>query len=315
MKITVLDAATLGSDLDLSLFSTVGTPTIYDFSTASDIPERISDADVVVTNKMKLNRSNLSGAKNLKLICVTATGYDNIDIEYCKKAGIQVSNIVGYSTNSVAQVTVATVLELATHIREYNAFVTSGKYTEAGLANRVSPVFSELNGKTWGIVGLGNIGKKVASVAEAFGCRVIAFKRKPEEDYECVDLDTLCRESDIISLHLPLNDTTRSLIGKRELDMMKSNVILYNAARGAVTDEAAVADALMSRKIGAFGTDVYSFEPFPSDHPFNKIMALSNVCLTPHMAWASYEARCLCVEEVVKNIDAYSHGIKRNAIV
>ena len=315
MKITVLDAATLGDDLDLSILSSAGDVQIYKTTSPDEIAKRVRNSEVIVTNKLKLNKDNLGDAKDLKLICVTATGYDNIDTEYCKQAGIRLCNIVGYSTNSVAQVTVATVLELSTHIREYSDFVSSGKYTACGLANRVTPVFNELAGKTWGIIGLGNIGKKVAAIAKAFGCRVIAFKRTPDEHYDCVDLDTLCRNSDIISIHLPLNDSTRSLIGKRELDMMKKSVILYNAARGAVTDEKTVAQAILNKEIGAFGTDVYSTEPFPVDHPFTEISNMPNVCLTPHMAWASYEARSLCVEEVIKNIKAFEEGIERNVVV
>ena len=314
MKITVLDANTLGNDIDVSRISLVGNLTVYDFTEKEQVAERIKDSDVVVLNKIKLNEENLSSAETLKLICVTATGYDNIDIEYCKKRGIQVSNIVGYSTNSVAQVTVATVLELATHIREFNRYVTSGDYTKNGVANKVTPAFHELSGKTWGIIGLGNIGKKVAAVAEAFGCKVLAFKQTPDENYNCTDLETLCRNSDIISIHTPLTEKTRGLIGKRELDMMKPSVILYNAARGAVTDEAAIADAVLENKIGAFGCDVYSVEPFPASHPMQKISNLPNVCLTPHMAWASFEARNLCIDEVIENIKAFGLGIARNKV-
>ena len=314
MKITVLDAVTLGADLDLSPLSTVGEVTVYESTAPDEVAERVRDTDVIVLNKVKLNRANLSDAKNLKLICIAATGYDNIDLEYCREAGVQLSNVVGYSTNSVAQVTVATVLELITHIREYNSYVVSGEYTRLGVANKVSPVYHELAGKTWGIVGLGNIGQKVAAVAEAFGCKVLAFKRTPNENYNCVDLDTLCRESDIISIHTPLNDGTRGLIGERELSLMKDTAILYNAARGAVTDEKAVAEAILNSKIGAFGCDVYSTEPFPADHPFVSIKELSNVCLTPHMAWASAEARKLCLDEIIENIKAYQNGVKRNAI-
>ena len=314
MKITVLDANTLGEDIDVSRISSVGDLTVYSFTSQNDVTERIKDSDIVVLNKIKLNESNLSSAKNLKLICVTATGYDNIDTEYCKARRIQVSNIVGYSTNSVAQVTVATVLELATHIREFNSYVTTGNYTRSGVANKVSPAFYELSGKTWGIIGLGNIGKKVAAIAEAFGCRVVAFKRTPDENYNCTDLETLCKTSDIISIHTPLTEETRSLIGKRELDMMKPSVILYNAARGAVTDELAVAESVLTSKIGAFGCDVYSVEPFPENNPMQKIANLPNVCLTPHMAWASYEARNLCIDEVIENIRAFKNGIERNKV-
>ena len=314
MKITVLDANTLGNDIDVSRISSVGDLTVYDFTERNQVSERIKDSDIVVLNKIKLNEENLSGAKKLKLICVTATGYDNIDTAYCKSRGIQVSNIVGYSTNSVAQVTVATVLELATHIREFNRYVTSGEYTKNGIANKVTPAFCELSGKTWGIIGLGNIGKKVAAVAEAFGCKVLAFKQTPDKNYNCTDLDTLCKNSDIISIHTPLTEKTRALIGERELSMMKRSVILYNAARGAVTDETAVAEAVLEAKIGAFGCDVYSIEPYPAEHPMSHIASLPNVCLTPHMAWASYEARNLCIEEVIKNIIAFKNGEKRNAI-
>ena len=314
MKITVLDANTLGTDLDLSRLSTVGDVTVYDYTEPHEIEERIKDTDVVVLNKIKLNESNLSNAKKLKLICITATGYDNIDVNYCNTRNITVSNIIGYSTNSVAQVTVATVLELATHIREYSRYVSSGDYTKSGAANKVSPVFHELSGKTWGVIGLGNIGKKVAAIASAFGCRVIAFKRTPDPDYECTDLETLCKTSDIISVHTPLNDSTRGLIGNKEIELMKDNVILYNAARGAVTDEVAVADAILSGKIAAFGCDVYSIEPFPEAHPMHNISTLDNVCLTPHMAWASFEARDLCIDEVILNINAYKNGTPRNSV-
>jgi glycerate dehydrogenase len=261
-----------------------------------------------------MNENTLKGADNLKLICVAATGYDNIDIKYCANMGIQVSNVVGYSTNSVAQVTVATVLELATHLREYNSAVISGKYTSSGLANMVAPIFHELSGKTWGVVGLGNIGKKVAEIAKAFGCRIIANKRTPEEGYECVSLDTLCRQSDIISIHTPLTAETRSLIGKHELELMKKDVILYNAARGAVTDEYAVAEAILAGEIGAFGCDVFSEEPLQKDSPIFGIASLPNVCLTPHMAWASSEARNRCLDEMIENIKAFENGTRRNAV-
>ena len=314
MKITVLDANTLGQDIDISRISSVGDLTVYNFTSQEQVAERIKNSDVVVLNKIKLNKENLADAQNLKLICVTATGYDNIDTAYCRERGIQVSNIIGYSTNSVAQVTVATVLELATHIREFNSYVTSGEYTQSGVANKVTPAFNELSGKTWGIIGLGNIGKKVAAIAEAFGCKVLAFKQTPDDNYNCTDLDTLCKSSDIISIHTPLTEKTKGIIGERELRMMKPSVILYNAARGAVTDEAAITEAILNKKIGAFGCDVYSAEPFPSDHPMSRIAALPNVCLTPHMAWASYEARNLCIDEVIENIRAFKSGFARNKV-
>ncbi len=314
MLITVLDADTLGSDVDLSRLSAVGTPRVYGNTSPDQIADRIKDTDVVIINKIKLNKDNLSGAKNLKLICVAATGYDNIDTAYCKENGIQVSNVVGYSTHSVAQTTVATVLDLATHIRYFNSYVVSGEYTASGVANKVSPVYYELRGKTWGIVGLGNIGREVAEIAKAFGCKILVNKRTPISEFECVSIEELCRRCDIISIHTPLTAETRGLIGAPELSVMKKNVILYNAARGAVTDEEAVAKAIENGDIGAFGCDVYSIEPFPKEHPMYRIKDRENVLLTPHMAWASYEARNLCLDEMIENIRAFSAGEKRNSV-
>lgn len=314
MKIAVLDADTLGKDLELQKLSAVGEYTVYGATAPSEVSERIKYADVVIINKIKLGRANLKDAVSLKLICVAATGYDNIDIEYCRERGIQVSNVVGYSTNSVAQITVSTVLSLASNLRHFNSYVVSGAYSASGVANKVEPVYHELSGKTWGVVGLGNIGKKVAQIAQAFGCSVIANKRTPEEGYECVSLEELCKISDIISVHTPLTDQTRGMIGKAQIDLMKRSVILYNAARGAVTDEAEVAQAIKDGRIGAFGCDVYSAEPFPADHPMYSIKDRENVLLTPHMAWASYEARSLCLDEMIENIKAYQQGIKRNAV-
>lgn len=315
MKIAVLDAGTLGDDINVSeRFGELGETVVYASTASEQTAERVSDADVVVVNKVKLGRDNLENARKLKLICVAATGYDNIDIEYCRAHGISVCNVIGYSTDSVAQTTVATVLELTTHIRVFSEYVKNGSYTDSGVANKVTPVYRELAGKTWGIVGLGNIGKKVAAIANAFGCKVIANKRTPEAGYECVDLETICRESDIISVHTPLTPETRGLIGENEIAKMKDGVILYNAARGAVTDEDAVANAVKSGKIGALGCDVYSFEPMSKTHPYFEIKGYDNVCLTPHMAWGSYEARNRCVDEMVENIKAFYSGNKRNAL-
>lgn len=314
MKITVLDASTLGNDLDLSPLSTVGETECFDTTLKDEIAERIKTTDIIITNKVKLNAEVLLGAKNLKLICVFATGYDNIDIDFCNENGIRVCNVVGYSTDSVAQVTLSGVLYLMTHLKEYTEYVRSGEYSRSGLANKVSPVFSELCGKTWGIVGYGNIGRKVGDIARAFGCKVIAYKRNPSPDVTCVDFDTLCREADIISLHTPLNDETRGLIGERALSLMKPTAILYNASRGAVTDENAVAKAVIENKISAFGSDVYSVEPMAESHPFYSIKELPSVCLTPHMAWASKEARERCLSEIIENIKAFYEGRKRNCV-
>ena len=309
MKITVLDSATLGEDLDLSPLSTVGETEVYKNTAPGEVAARIAESDVVVINKIKLNESNLSAAKNLKLICIAATGYDNIDVAYCKTRGIAVCNVVGYSTHSVAQITVATVLSLACHLPEHCETVKSGRYTASGVANSLTPVYHELAGKTWGIIGCGNIGGQVAKVAEAFGCRVIASRRSGGATVEEV-----CRESDIITIHTPLNDSTRGLVSREMIALMKKDVIIANAARGAVTDERAIADAVKEGRIGAFGSDVFSVEPFGEDHPFYEIKDLPNVCLTPHMAWGAYEARVRCLAEIVENIKAYQKGETRSRV-
>ena len=314
MRITILDAGTLGSDLSLDLFSRFGEVTVYQNTSIECIAERIADAEIVITNKMKLNAQNLADAKSLKLICVTATGYDNIDLAYCREHGIAVCNVVGYSTQCVAQVTVSMVLSLMTHLEEYTAFVRDGSYTRGGCANRLVPVYHEIAGKTWGIVGFGNIGRQVGEVAKAFGCRVLVNKRTPIDGWECVDFDTVCRESDILTIHTPLTDQTRGMLDRVHISMLKSDAIVVNVARGAVTDEASIAEAIEQGMIGGFGADVYSVEPFPQNHPFSRIMNFPNVCLTPHMAWGGYETRFRLLKEIEKNIDAFLRGDRRNRV-
>lgn len=314
MNIAVLDAGTLGNDLDLSVLDRFGAVSVYESTSAELVAARIENADVVIVNKVKLKEEALSAAKCLKLICVAATGFDNIDTAACRKLGIGVSNVAGYSTDSVAQITAASVLYLACCYGTYLPFVSEGRYSASSTANKVSPPFYELRGKTWGIVGYGNIGKQVGRIAEAFGCRVIVCKRKPEAGVECVDIDTLCKEADIISLHTPLNDETRGLIDSRRIALMKKGVILVNAARGLVADEKALAEAVISGHIGGLGIDVYSAEPMTATHPFYIIRNLPNVCLTPHMAWAAYEARKRCLDEMVLNIEAFLKGESRNRV-
>ena len=270
-----------------------------------------SDADVIVLNKVKITKDVIDNAKRLKLICVFATGYDNIDVKYAREKGIAVCNVPGYSTDSVALFTVATVLNLFTHIDVYRDFVSSGEYEKSGQPNRLIPVNHELKGKNWGIVGYGNIGKQVACVAKALGCEVLVYKRTPVEGAECVDFDTICQKSDILSLHVPLNDQTRNLLDEAHIAMLKKEAVVINVARGAVTDEAALANAVLEERIGGLGVDVYSKEPFGDDHPFNKIKHLPNVLLTPHMAWGGYETRVRLLGEIKENINSFFAGKER----
>lgn len=312
MKITVLDLDTLGNDLDLSPLTSLGECEFYPSTRPEDLGARLAESDVAIINKIKMTRPVLEAAPKLKLICVAATGYDNIDLAACREKGIGVCNVPGYSTESVAMVTFTLALNLMSHLPEFSRFVCSGKYTASGLPNCLTPSFHDLCGKTWGIVGYGNIGRKVAQVAEAFGCKVLYYRAKADEN--ACDIDTLCRRSDIISLHCPLNDGTRNLISRERLALMKPGAILVNTARGAVCDEAAVADAILSGQLGAFGCDVYAQEPFPADHPYRAILGRDNVCLTPHIAWASFEARTKVVQEMGANIAAFTRGEMRNRV-
>ena len=314
MKIVILDSGTLGADIDLEPIRALGDVIEYKQTLPGEIAERLTDADVAVLNKCKQNREKLADAKNLKLICVAATGYDNIDLPFCRERGIALCNVPGYSTDSVAQLSVSMALSLVTHLDEFRAFVHSGEYSRSGSANRLEPVYHEIAGQTWGVVGGGGIGSKVAEIAKALGCRVLLCRRKPEDRYEAADIDRICRECDIISLHVPLTDETRGMISRERIDSMKDGVVIVNTARGAVCDEKAIADAVISGKIGALGCDVYSKEPFGEDHPFSAILDRPNVCLTPHMAWGSYEARQRCVRRMAENITEFYKGNNHNRI-
>ena len=311
MKIVFLDAATIGNDLTYEIFEQIGEVVVYSTTNGEEFSAHAKDADVLVINKVKLNESNLPKAPRVKLICLAATGFDNVDLDYCRKRGIGVCNVVGYSTQSVAQLTLSMALSLYTNLSQFTDFVRSGEYTKCGLANRLTPVYHEIAGKTWGIVGYGNIGKQVARVAEALGCRILVYKRTPVEGVECVDFDTVCQKSDILSLHVPLNENTRNLLDKEHIAMLKNNAVVINVARGAVTDEAALADAVLKGSIGGLGVDVYSKEPFDTDHSFNKIKHLPNVLLTPHMAWGGYETRVRLLGEIRENIMAFYSGKSR----
>lgn len=314
MKITVLDAATLGADVSMEVFSPFGEVTVYETTSPDEVALHAAGAEVLLLNKVRLNAENLRDCENLRLICVAATGFDNIDLDYCRLRGIAVCNVVGYSTQSVAQLTVAMALSLMTNLPAFDAHVRSGAYTANGIPNCLTPTYHEIAGKTFGIVGFGNIGRQVGSVARALGCRVLVNKRTPVEGWDCVSLEELCRESDILSIHTPLNDSTRDLIDRAHIAMMKPNAIVINVARGAVTDEQALADALLEGRLGGLGVDVYSAEPMSAEHPFYPIRQQGNVCFTPHMAWGAYETRVRLLGEMAENIRSFLSGGTRNRV-
>ncbi len=314
MKIVILDRDTLGCDADLQPIRQLGETVEYGSTPAELVHERLKGADVAVVNKIRLNGSNLPGT-GLQLICVAATGYDNIDLDTCRSLGIALYNVPGYSTESVAQVTAAMALSLVNRLQDYRDYVHSGAYSRSGVANRVTPTYHELSSLTWGIVGGGGIGGRVAEIAQALGCRVLMHRRKPDDRFMQADMDTLCRESDIVSLHVPLTPDTRGMLSRARIASMKPGAIVINVARGAVADEAALADAVKSGHLGGLGVDVYAAEPLAADHPYQQILGLPNVCLTPHMAWGALEARNRCIAIMADNMQRFVCGSSRNRIV
>lgn len=317
MKIVFMEARTLGEDIDLSFFGKLGEVTIYDRSVPEENAKRIEEADVVVMNKIPMNEELLKDCKNLKLICLTATGTDCIDVPYMRKRGIAVSNVVGYSTESVVQHTFALLFYLWEKSRFYDDLVKSGEYAAQKGFSCYPEKFHELSGMTWGIIGLGNIGRRVAQIAECFGCKVIYYSTsgvEREEAFERVDLDTLLKESDIVSIHAPLNDATRDLIDQEALSKMKSTAVLLNLGRGAIINDEALTEALEQGQIMAAGLDVLNGEPIRPENPLNRITDSRKLYITPHIAWATVEARKRCVEEVYENIKSYQNGTVRNAV-
>ncbi|MDE7415330.1 MAG: D-2-hydroxyacid dehydrogenase [Lachnospiraceae bacterium] len=317
MKLVVLERNSAGTDVDVSCLEQFGEVTYYANTTAEHVAERIKEADIVISNKAPLNECTLTDASNVKLICLLATGYDCVDTEYCKKRGIKVTNVVNYCTPAVAQHTILLAMMLSEKIAYYDDYVKSGAYSAQDRFSHFDRVFHDLDSRTWGIVGMGNIGRKVAALASAFGCKVIfssASGKSTCTDYPKVDLDTLLRESDIVSLHCPLTDRTRNLINKDAFDKMKKTAILINVARGPVVNNQDLYQALMEEKIMAAGLDVLEKEPMEPSNPLSQIKDSTKLIITPHMSWASLESRTRMITEIVKNIEAFLNGNDRNVI-
>ena len=318
MKVVVADIDSVGSDMDYSLYDDLGEVTYYpDKITDENAQERLKDAEVLMINKSAISDVILDAAPKLKLICEFATGFDNANIEACNRHGVKVANVVNYSTASVAQHTFALLFYLMENCRHYDEFVKSGGYADQPHFCCLDIPFEELDGKTYGIVGMGNIGKKVAKIAAAFGANVIFYSASGNSictEYERVEFGELLKRSDVISIHCPLTDRTRELFNKDAFEKMKETAILINVARGAVVNEKDLADALKEGKIKAAGLDVLNHEPMAKNSPLLDIQDSGKLFVTPHMAWGSTEARKRCLSEVKKNVLAFMNGEKRNIV-
>ncbi len=320
MKILILDAATFGEDIDISKFNELGEVTVYAKSTKKEALERLEavNPDAVITNKVVIGNDEMQAAPNLKIILEAATGYNNIDIECARTLRIKVANVAGYSTMSVVQHTFALFFYLYEKMRYYDDYVKSGEYSKSTIFTNFSNVFGELAGKTWGIVGLGHIGIRVADAARAFGCKVVYYSASGntyDTEYEKVDLDTLLKESDIISIHAPLNQYTKDLFNYENLKKMKKSAYLINVGRGPIVNDADLAKALNEGEIAGAGLDVLTTEPMPADNPLLAIKDSNKLVITPHNAWATYEARVRLLDEIYNNLNSFINGEERNLVV
>ena len=305
MKIVFLDRKTIGDDLDLTKFEDFGQVVMYGFSTPEEVPERVADADVIILNKVPVNERTVGNARNLKLVCVTATGTDNLDKEYLEKRGIAWRNVAGYSTDSVAQHTFAMLFYLYEKLAYYDDYVKSGRYIGDKTFTHFAKVFRELAGKKWGIIGLGAIGKRVAGIAEAFGCEVQYYSTIGKNhcaDYREVDFDTLLSTSDVISIHAPLTEETRHLMDREAFRRMKNTAVLINVGRGPIIVEQDLREALEQGEIAAAGLDVLDAEPMRPDHALRDLSDSTRLLITPHIAWASVEARTRLMDRIYGQI-------------
>jgi len=315
-KIVVLDGKTLGN-VDYIKLNEFGQVIYYDLTLKEEVAERIKDANIVLTNKVVLNRDNLKNANELELICEAATGYNNIDIEYARERKIAVTNVTGYSTTTVAQHTFAMLLHLYDKINYFDNYIKSGEYSKSPMFTNLDVQYKDLCGKVWGIIGLGNIGKRVAKIAQAFGARVVYYStsgKNADSDYARVEFESLLKQSDIISIHAPLNEKTEGLINYEAFTKMKKEAVVINVARGPIIVDEDLARAIDEEIIGGAALDVFKVEPIPADNPLLNIKNKDKIILTPHIAWASEEARNRLFTDLLENINAYNRKEIRNRV-
>ena len=315
-KIVVLDGKTLGN-VDYIKLNEFGQVVYYDMTYGDQVAERISDADIILTNKVILKEEQLKNAPNLKLICEMATGYNNIDIKYARKNKIAVTNVAGYSTNTVAQHTFAMLLHLYNNISYFDEFIKSGEYSKSDMFTNLNMTYNDLCGKVWGIIGLGAIGKRVAKIAQAFGARVVYYStsgKNVNPDYAQVSFEELLDKSDVISIHSPLNEKTKGLINYEALSKMKKDSVLVNVGRGPIVVDYDLARAIDEEIIGGAALDVFDVEPIPQDNPLLGVRNKERLVMTPHVAWASEESRKRLFDDLLENISAFNRGEFRNRV-
>lgn len=317
MKICVLDGKTMGDDFDYSRFEEFGELTVFDETENSQVKERIKGYDIVIINKVVVDKESIQANESLKMIALLSTGTNVVDLKAAKERGVAVCNVAGYSTVSVVQHTFALLLELWEKISLYDQFIKSGEYTKSGMFTSYLKPYNEINGKVWGIIGFGTIGKAVAKAAEAFGARVIFYSISGKADegaYESVSFKELLEKSDIISIHCALSDKTKNLISENEFKLMKKNSVIINVGRGTIINEKDLAKAIDNDEIGGACLDVFENEPIKDNNPLLNIKNRDKIVLTPHIAWASIEARGRLIDEVYKNIRAFLCGENRNRV-
>ncbi|NPA28294.1 MAG: D-2-hydroxyacid dehydrogenase [Epsilonproteobacteria bacterium] len=306
MKIVIVDAITLGDDINLDIFKDFGEVEVFEKTAPEETLKRVKDADIVITNKVVIDKDIMQNS-NIKLICIAATGINNVDLEAAKRLGVRVKNVAGYSTNSVIQHTFAMALYLLEQLKYYDEFVKSKGWSRSGVFTNLDRKFFEIAGKTWGIIGLGEIGRGVAKVAKAFGANIIYYsttQKNQNREFERVELEELLQRADIISIHAPLNEKTLNLLNSSNLALLKEGAILLNLGRGGIVNEKDLAETIDSKNIYV-GLDVTNKEPIEEDNPLLKVKRRDNLLITPHIAWTSKEAREKLIKGVYKNIEEF----------
>ena len=308
MKLVFLDTATVGNDIDYEKFNEFGEAKTYELTSPEEVPERLRGADICITNKVPMNENTLKECQNLKLICLTATGTNNLDKEYLDKRNIKWTNVAGYSTECVAQHTFAMALYLLEKLSYYDNYVKSGEYIKSDMFTHFDAQFDEISSKTWGIIGLGTIGRRVADIAKAFGCKVIYYStsgKNSQADYKRVDFNEILKESDIISVHAPLNEVTEGMMNAEAFKKMKNTAIFINVGRGPIVIEKDLADALKNGEIAAAGLDVLTKEPMTKDNPLFDIKDSTKLIVTPHIGWAGISTRKRLMDIIFGKIKDY----------